>query len=69
MTRICPREGEGTMEGCGKEPQESRSLLDVISRVLIDMGPGVLDISQASSSSTALGSITTRKVQLQIDSE
>lgn len=57
------------MEGCGKEPQESRSLPDAISRDLIDMGPGVLDISQASSSSTDLGSVKTRKVQLQIDSE
>lgn len=60
---------EGTTEGCEKETQEARSLLDVISRDLLDMGLGVLDISQASSSSTALGSIKTREVQLQIDSE
>lgn len=60
---------EGTSEGCEKETQEARSLLDVISRDVIDMGLGVLDISQSSSSSTALGSIKTRKVQLQIDSD
>lgn len=67
MNRICRREGEGTMDGCGKEPQEATSFLNDTSSDLIEMGPGVLDISQVSSSSTALDSVKTSKVQLQVD--
>lgn len=37
MNRICPSDGEGTMNGC-KEAQEARPFLDAISSNVIKMG-------------------------------